>query len=85
MSLKIELQVYDKVFSFRKVHGEWEAEQAITGSTMTPIFDAALTQIEDFEQTVKNIKSAAERRSDMTYRERMLEIIRICNHSQRKG
>ena len=45
---RIELQVYDKVFSFRKVAGEWEAEQPITGPVMTPIFAAALDELCDF-------------------------------------
>lgn len=50
---RIELKVYDKVFSFRKVHGEWEAEQVITGPTMTPIMQAALDRCAAMEPVVE--------------------------------
>ena len=42
---RIELQVYDKTFTFYKEYGEWESEQTIIGPTMTPIFAAALDQL----------------------------------------
>lgn len=45
MSEQIELKIYDRVFTFSKVDGEWECEQQITGPVMTPMFAAALDQI----------------------------------------